>query len=174
MTLEEGAIVAPDSYLRGEGHQGIRHREDLSPEHTFQERVQKKVNVIRGLETRICEDLRNKQKQLVLEPKKICLITYEAPYTFICIQPLKGSVHVFAFIFLLRLSFSPKLYNPQKLRKSGSEFLLWLSGLRTRLVSMRIQAQSLALLSGLRIWYCPELRCRSKMQLRSCVTVAVV
>ena len=34
------------------------------------------------------------------------------------------------------------------------EFHLWLSGLRTHLVSMRMQVQSLALLSGLRIQHC--------------------
>ena len=54
------------------------------------------------------------------------------------------------------------------------EFLLWLSRLRTQLESMRIWVQSLALLSGLRIWCCHELRCRSQMQLRSGVAVAVV
>ena len=37
------------------------------------------------------------------------------------------------------------------------EFPLWLSGLQTHLVSMRMQVQSLVLLSGLRIWYCREL-----------------
>ena len=34
------------------------------------------------------------------------------------------------------------------------EFPLWLSRLRTQLVFMRMQVQSLALLSGLRIWCC--------------------
>ena len=38
---------------------------------------------------------------------------------------------------------------------------------------MRMQAQSLALLSGLRNRYCCELWCRSKTQLRSHVAVAV-
>ena len=36
---------------------------------------------------------------------------------------------------------------------------------------MRMQVQSLALLSGLRIWHCHELWCRSQMQLRSHVAV---
>ena len=36
-------------------------------------------------------------------------------------------------------------------------FLLWLRGLRTQLVSMRMQVRSLALLSELRIWCCCEL-----------------
>ena len=54
------------------------------------------------------------------------------------------------------------------------EFLLWLNGLRTRLVSMSKQVQSLALLSGLRIWHCSELWWRSQTQLGSCISVAVV
>ncbi len=37
----------------------------------------------------------------------------------------------------------------------------------------RIQVQSLALLSGLKIQCCCELWCRSQMQLGSCVAVAV-
>ena len=39
----------------------------------------------------------------------------------------------------------------KKVEKKKEEFPLWLSGLRTQLVSMKIQVQSLALLSGLRI-----------------------
>ena len=42
------------------------------------------------------------------------------------------------------------------------------------LVSMRVQVRSLASLSGLRIWHCHEVRCRSQAQLRSGVAVAVV
>ena len=53
------------------------------------------------------------------------------------------------------------------------EFLLWLSGLQTRLVSMRMQVQFLAWLSGLRIRHCHELWCRSQTRLRSVVAVAV-
>ena len=41
------------------------------------------------------------------------------------------------------------------------------------LVSMRTQVWSLASLSGLRIWHCRELWCRSQMRLRSCVSVAL-
>ena len=44
---------------------------------------------------------------------------------------------------------------------------------RIRLGTMRLQVQSLALLSGLRIWRCPELWYRSQMWLRSGVDVAV-
>ena len=38
---------------------------------------------------------------------------------------------------------------------------------------MRMQAQSVALLSGLRLQHCHELWCRSQTQLRSYVAVAV-
>ena len=54
------------------------------------------------------------------------------------------------------------------------EFPLWLSGLRTQLVSMRMCVQSLALLSELRIQCCHKLQCRLQMQLRSGFAVAVV
>ena len=46
------------------------------------------------------------------------------------------------------------------------EFPLWLSGLQIRLVSMRMQVRSLALLSGLRIWHFCGMWCRSQVQLR--------
>ena len=52
------------------------------------------------------------------------------------------------------------------------EFLLWFSGLRTLLVSMRMWVQSLALLSGLRIPRCGKLQCRSKMWFGSGVAVS--
>ena len=45
---------------------------------------------------------------------------------------------------------------------------------RIRLESMRMKVQSLASLSGLRIWHCHELWCRLQMWLGSCVAVAVV
>ena len=38
---------------------------------------------------------------------------------------------------------------------------------------MRLRVQSLALLSGLRIWRCCELWCRLQTQLRSCIAVAL-
>ena len=53
------------------------------------------------------------------------------------------------------------------------EFPLWLRGLRTQPVSMRIQVRSLASLSGLGIQRCHELQCRSQKWLGSCVAVAV-
>ena len=59
-------------------------------------------------------------------------------------------------------------------KKKKLEFPLWLSRLRTWLVSMRMWSRSLASLSGLRIWNCHELQCRSQRQLGSGVAVAVV
>ena len=44
---------------------------------------------------------------------------------------------------------------------------------RIQLVSMRVQFQSLASFSGSAVWRCCELRCRSQMQLRSGIAVAV-
>ena len=44
---------------------------------------------------------------------------------------------------------------------------------RIRVGTKRLQVRSLALLSGLRIRCCRELSCRSQMQLRSGVAVAV-
>ena len=54
------------------------------------------------------------------------------------------------------------------------EFLSWLSGKEPDTVSMRMWVQSLASLSGLRIWRCCELWCRPQMQLRSQVAAAAV
>ena len=61
-----------------------------------------------------------------------------------------------------------------KMARGGGwgKFLSWLSGLRTRLVSMRMQVRSLASLSGLRIWRCHDLWCRLQTLLRSCIAVA--
>ena len=39
---------------------------------------------------------------------------------------------------------------------------------------MRLRVRSLALLSGLRIWFCRELWCRLQTRLRCCIAVAVV
>ena len=59
------------------------------------------------------------------------------------------------------------------LKRGRRKIPLWLSGLRTRLVSMSMWVPSLASLSGLRIQHCYELWCRSKAWLRPCVAVAV-
>ena len=40
---------------------------------------------------------------------------------------------------------------------------MWLSGLRTQLVSVKMWVRSLASLSALRIWCCPKLWHRSQM-----------
>ena len=39
--------------------------------------------------------------------------------------------------------------------------------------TMRLLVRPLALLRGLRMWYCHELWCRSQMWLKSCIAVAV-
>ena len=54
-----------------------------------------------------------------------------------------------------------------------TEFPLWLSGLRTWLLSMKMRAHSLASLSGLSIWHCHTLQHRSQMQLGSGSSVPV-
>ena len=54
------------------------------------------------------------------------------------------------------------------------DFPLWLSGLRTQLVPMRMHVLSLASFSGLGTRHCLELWCRSQMQLGSHIAVAVV
>ena len=53
------------------------------------------------------------------------------------------------------------------------EFLLWLSGLQTQLLSMRMWIRFQVSLNGLRIWCCYELWCRSQMWHGSHVAVAV-
>ena len=58
--------------------------------------------------------------------------------------------------------------------KTRLEFLLWLSGLRIQLVSMRTWVRSLTLLGVLRIWHCCELWHRLQIWLRSGIAVAVV
>ena len=58
--------------------------------------------------------------------------------------------------------------------RKEEEFPLWLSRLRTQLVSVRMHVQYLASLNGLRILHFHELWCWSQMQLRSHVAVAVV
>ena len=79
-----------------------------------------------------------------------------------------------SFLWLLKL-------NVHSFQPSHSSFLeifrafpLRLSGLRIRLVSMRMQVQSLASHSGLRILRCFKLRCRLQMQLGSSASAAVV
>ena len=54
------------------------------------------------------------------------------------------------------------------------ELLLWFSGLRTNIVSVRMWVSFLASLSGLRMQHCRELWCRLQMRLRFGIAVAVV
>ena len=61
----------------------------------------------------------------------------------------------------------------KKKKKKKQEFLSWLSGLGTLLVSVRMQVWSLDLLSRLRIQHCCELWCRSQTWLGSGIAVAV-
>ena len=58
-------------------------------------------------------------------------------------------------------------------KTASREFLLWLSGNESD-KHLRMQVQSLALLTGLRIWHCRELWCRLQTWLRSHIAVAVV
>ena len=58
-------------------------------------------------------------------------------------------------------------------KRNRRELPLWLSRLRTELVSLRMQACSLASLSKSRIRHCHKLQHRSQMWLRSGVAVAV-
>ena len=51
------------------------------------------------------------------------------------------------------------------------KYPLLISWLRTQLVSMRMQVWSVTLFSGLRIWHCHRLQCRSQMCLGSGVAV---
>ena len=54
-----------------------------------------------------------------------------------------------------------------------SEFPLWFSELRTRLVSMKMWVPFLASFSGLRIQHCHDLWCRLQTQLRCGIAMAV-
>ena len=63
------------------------------------------------------------------------------------------------------------LKNCKKVREW--EFPLWLSKLRTGLVSVRTRIQSLASVSGLRIQRCCQLLCRSQIWLRSGIAMAL-
>ena len=94
-------------------------------------------------------------------------------------HPIPGSMTESAPLNLTTDTRSPDTAWPDLKPSSPSgegvwAFLLWLRGLWTRLVSMRMQIRSLALLSGLRIQHYHELWCRSRPQLRARIAVAVV
>ena len=61
----------------------------------------------------------------------------------------------------------------KEIKISFSGVLVVAQRYRTWIVSMRMWVGSLASLTGLRIRCCRELWCRSQMQLRSCIAVAV-
>ena len=69
---------------------------------------------------------------------------------------------------------SPILPLPQHKNRVLTEFLLWLSRLRTRLVSMRMRIWSLASISGLRLQHCHKLQHRLGIRLVSGIAMAVV
>ena len=85
----------------------------------------------------------------------------------ICDKGLISKIHK----EIIQLKSKIKLWLKNRQRR---EFPLRQSETRNRLVSMRMQVGSLALLCGSGIWRCHELWCRSQMWLRSCVAVAVV
>ena len=59
------------------------------------------------------------------------------------------------------------------MKNTESRVLLWLSQLRTGVVTVRLWVPSLASLSGLRIPCCCKLLCKSQMWLGSSVAVTV-
>ena len=65
------------------------------------------------------------------------------------------------------------LEDPLIFFRQNREFLLWLNGLRTQLVSMKIHVQSLDSLIGLRIQHSCKLWHRLQMRLGSGVAVAM-
>ena len=76
--------------------------------------------------------------------------------------------HSLEWLFLMQ---TPKTKTKTKIK----EFPLWLSGNEPRrLGTTAFWVQSLALLSGLRIWCCHELWCRLQTWLGSHVAVALV
>ena len=66
-----------------------------------------------------------------------------------------------------KMKMSGFLSNIQTKEVDSREYPLWLSRLQTQLASMRTWIQSLASLSGLRIWCCCELWCSLQMWLGS-------
>ena len=66
-----------------------------------------------------------------------------------------------------------RIENPE-LATRPLEFLLWLQWLMNLTRNMRLQVRSMDLLSGLRIWRCCELWCRSQTWLGSHIAVALV
>ena len=82
---------------------------------------------------------------------------------------MKGKIHVNNLIF--KKTRTHKIANKKNTMR---EVPFVAQRKRIQLVSMRMWVQSQASLSGLRIWCCRELWCRSQAWLISGVTVAVV
>ena len=74
----------------------------------------------------------------------------------------------------MRLGVRQAHMEPSHLYTYAGEFLLWHSGLRILLVSMRMGVQTLVLLNGLRIGHCHRLWCSLQTWLGSGVAVAIV
>ena len=111
-----------------------------------------------------------------------CITIFLASYVFplffpASVHPLvsKLSLHIFHFCCgSIPFKWSC-LYQIFLLHKNNKrEFPLWLSGLQTWTVSIRMWVRYMALFSGLRIWCCSELWCRPQTRLRSGVALAVV
>ena len=66
-----------------------------------------------------------------------------------------------------------KVFKREIIKNILLEFLLWLSGLRTRHGVCEDAGSIPGLAQWLRIWHCRKLQCRSQMRLTSCVAVAV-
>ena len=84
--------------------------------------------------------------------------------TYFLSWDLPASVPVVALLHPLCVCPTEALVDSVKSSSGSRSFLLWLSRLRTWLVSMRMWIWSLALLSGLRIQHC-WIQCRSQLQL---------
>ena len=72
---------------------------------------------------------------------------------------------------ILEVELLPGEYNTHCTMETRNDLYIKIPGLD--IVSMRMQVQSLASISGLRIWHCHKLHQRLQLQLRSGVTMTV-
>ena len=94
-------------------------------------------------------------------------ILYYIYVTLLFFPETKSEIQI---VFYLKKSSSSSIEIWFKIGDSGVPITTqWLTNLRT----MRLRVGSLALLNGLRIWRCCELRCRLHMQLESHAAVGV-
>ena len=82
-----------------------------------------------------------------------------SPPPLLCPKVSQGSRTLLCFFFF-PIDAIFNMDSPPSLKFPLQEFPQWLSRLRTQLVSMRMQVQSLAPLSGLRIRHCCGTGCR--------------